>query len=240
MKSSRKWNRWFPIAEHNINVGSVELALILVMRALVRPCFLARHLHNELQQPLNSHSRTQIIQEKGKRIMKRTSLACLFVFLFGTPCLFAQTSPQASKPSPELEKQSFFVGTWKLEGTMKPSPFSRGGEKFESMENLEWMPGGFFLLAHSYSGGKLAELTVIGYDSNDKVFTHTSFSSSGRTQLWKGVAENDSWIWTKNETVDGKPVTERLTIKKTSSDSYSFVQDMKPAKEGKWFTVAEG
>jgi hypothetical protein len=171
--------------------------------------------------------------------MKHASPACLFVLLFSVGWLFAQASPQSPKPSPELEKQSFFVDTWKLEGTTKPSPFSRGGEKFESTEHLEWMPGGFFLLANSYSAGKLAEVTVIGYDANDKAFTHTSFTSSGRTELWRGVAENDSWIWTRDETVDGKPVTERLTIRKTSSNSYSFVQEMKPAKEGNWFTVAK-
>jgi hypothetical protein len=172
--------------------------------------------------------------------MKHTSPACLFVLLFSAASLFAQASPQTPKPSPELENQSFFVGTWKLEGTMKPSPFSRGGEKFESTEHLEWMPGGFFLLANSYSAGKLAEMTVIGYDANGKVFTHTSFTSSGKTELWRGVAENDNWTWTKDETVKGKPVTERLRIRKTSPNSYSFVQEMKPAKEGNWFTVAEG
>lgn len=172
--------------------------------------------------------------------MKHTSSACLFVLLFGAAWLFGQASPQTPKPSPELESQSFFVGTWKLEGTTKPSPFSCGEEKFESMENLEWMPGAFFLLAHSYSAGKLAEVTVIGYDLKDKVFTHTSFTSSGRTELWKGVAENDSWTWTRDETVNGKPRTERLRITKTSPNSYSFVQEMKPAKGGNWFTVAEG
>ena len=172
--------------------------------------------------------------------MKHTSSACLFVLLFSAAWLFGQASPQTPKPSPELERQSFFVGTWKLEGTTKPSPFSRGEEKFESMENLEWMPGGFFLLAHSYSAGKLAEVTVIGYDPKDKVCTHTSFTSSGTTELWKGVAENDSWTWTRDETVDGKPMTERLRITKTSPNSYLFVQEMKPAKEDNWFTVAEG
>jgi hypothetical protein len=61
-----------------------------------------------------------------------------------------------------------------------------GGRKFVSSEQLEWMPGGFFLLAYSYAGGKLAELTVIGYDANAKVFTHTSYTSSGKTELWRG------------------------------------------------------
>jgi hypothetical protein len=101
------------------------------------------------------------------------------------------------------------------------------------------MPGGFFLVAQSYSAGKWAELTVIGYDPNQKVFTHTSFKGSGKTEVWKGTADDNTWIWTKNETVDGKPVTERLTIDKTSATSYSFKVDMEP-EGGSWSTVVEG
>jgi hypothetical protein len=172
--------------------------------------------------------------------MKHTLPAGLFVVLLSAASLFPQASPQTREPSPELKKQSFFLGTWKLEGTTKPSPFSRGGVKFESTEELEWMPGGFFLLAHSYSAGKLAGVTVIGYDSNDKVFTHTSFTNSGETEFWRGVAENDSWTWTRDETIGGKPTTDRLIIRKTSSNSYSFVQEMKLAEGRDWFTVAEG
>jgi hypothetical protein len=154
--------------------------------------------------------------------------------------LSAQTSSQNPKPSPELKKQDFFVGTWKLEGMTKSSPFGPGGQKFESTEHLEWMPGGFFLLAHSYSGEKLAEVTVIGYDSDQKVFTHTSFKSGGETESWKGTAEGDSWVWTKEEKIAGKPFDDRLAIKKKSPDSYSFVVEMKPAGGDSWSTVAEG
>ena len=154
--------------------------------------------------------------------------------------LGAQTSPQTPEASPELKKQDFFVGTWRLEGITKASPFGPGGQKFQSTENLEWMPGGFFLLARSYSGEKLAEVTVIGYDSDQKVFTHTSFKSSGETELWKGTAEGDSWIWTKEEKIGGKPFEDRLAIKKKSPNSYSFVVEMKPADGDTWSTVAEG
>ena len=161
-------------------------------------------------------------------------------FLVVQAQLGGQTSPETQKPSPELKKQDFFVGTWKLEGTTKSSPFGPGGQKFESTEHLEWMPGGFFLLARSYSGGKLAEVTVIGYDSYQKVFTHSSFKSGGETELWKGTAEGDTWVWTKEEKIAGKPFDDRLAIKKKSPDSYSFVVEMKPTDGDNWSTVAEG
>lgn len=171
--------------------------------------------------------------------MKQASAALLFALLFCTDLAFAQASPQTPTPSPELKKQDFFVGTWKLEGTTKSSPYGPGGQKFESSEHLEWMPGGFFLLAHSYSDKKLEGVTVIGYDPNEKVFTHTTFNSTGRTELWKGTAEDDTWTWTRGG-IGGKPVKVRLSIKKTSSNSYSFVQDVQPAGGGDWSIVAEG
>ena len=170
--------------------------------------------------------------------MKQASVF-LAMALFGLG-LAVPALPQKPQPSPELKKQDFFVGSWRLEGTTKQSTFGPGGQKFESTEQLEWMPGGFFLLAHSYSGGKLDNITVIGYDSREKVFTHTSFTSSGETELWKGTADNDNWTWTRDATASGKPVVERLAIKKTSPDSYSFVVEMKPGDSATWSIVAEG
>lgn len=172
--------------------------------------------------------------------MKQISRACLPLALLGAIFVVAQTPPQSPRPSPELKKQDFFVGNWTLEGKTKASLFGPGGQKFKSTESLEWMPGGFFLLAHSYSDGKLLELTIIGYDSNEKVFTHTSYNSAaGAVERWRGSADDDSWTWTKDGAIDGKPVKVRLTIKKTSSRSYSFVEDVKP-EGGDWSTVAEG
>src|SRR5262252_5696386 len=109
--------------------------------------------------------------------MKHSTTAFLFLMLFGAISVVAQ-SPRAAGPSPELKKQDFFVGTWELEGVTKSSPFGPGGQKFKGTESLEWMPGGFFLLVHEYSGAKLTGVTIIGYDSQEKVFTHTKFNST--------------------------------------------------------------
>src|SRR5215472_10481075 len=171
--------------------------------------------------------------------MKQISIACLFIAVLSR-ALLAQTPAHAPTPSPELKKQDFFVGTWRLEGATKSSPLGPGGQKFDSTEQLEWMPGGFFLLAHSYSHEKLVGVTIIGYSNADRIFTHTSFNSSGETELWKGTAEDDSWTWTRDRTTAGKPAKERLTIKKTSPSSYSFADEVQLAEGGNWFTVAEG
>jgi hypothetical protein len=169
--------------------------------------------------------------------MKRTLVA--FIFIHACAVWAAEPTSSQPKPNPELKKQDFFVGNWTLKGETKSSPFGPGGQKFQSTERLEWMPGESFLVARSYSGGKWAELTVIGYDPNEKVFTHTSFNASGKTEAWKGTADDNTWVWTKKETVGGKPVTERMTINKTSPASYSFKVEMEP-EGGGWSTVVEG
>lgn len=170
--------------------------------------------------------------------MRQSSAACVFVFFLGLPFVFAQTPSHT--PSQELKKQDFFVGSWRLDGVTTESPFGHGGAKFSSSEDLEWMPGGFFLVAHSYSGGKLAGLTIIGYDTDRKVFTHASFNTNGETELWMGTAQSDSWAWTRQRQLNGKAVEERLSIKKTSPTSYSFSVEIKPAEGESWSTVAEG
>ena len=169
--------------------------------------------------------------------MKRTLVA--FIFIHACAVWGGEPASLQPKPNPELKKQDFFVGNWMLTGKTKSSPFGPGEQEFQSTERLEWMPGESFLVAHSYSGDKWVELTVIGYDPKEKVFTHTSFNASGKTEVWKGTADENTWIWTKKERVDGKPVTERLTINKTSPTSYSFKVEMEP-EGGSWSTVAEG
>jgi hypothetical protein len=172
--------------------------------------------------------------------MKPLPAVCFLAGLFVAVTLRAQTSPQAPAPSPELKKQDYFVGDWTLEGTTRASAYGPGGQKFKSTEHLEWMSGGFFLLAHAYHDKKLVAVTVIGYDSSNKTFTHTAFNSRGETELWTGTADDDKWTWTRDAQIGGKPVRDRLTITRTSANSYAFVVEVQPAQGGDWSIVAEG
>jgi len=173
--------------------------------------------------------------------MKQISARCLLLLLFGAMSVIAHTTPQTPTPSLELKKQDFFVGKWTLEGKTIASSLGPGGQAFKSTESLEWMPGGFFLVAHSYSEGKLAELTIIGYDSEEKVFTDTSYdSASGNVERWRGTTGDDTCTWTRDTTMKGKPGQVRLTIRKTSPRSYSFVEDVKSSEARDWSAVAEG
>jgi len=186
-----------------------------------------------------------IIEGRRKNPMKASLVTALLSIavlatLGNAVCAHAQSAPQARKPNPELHAQNdYFVGTWKLTGETKPSPFTPGGQKFESTEQLEWMPGGFFLVARSYEGNQWRGMTIIAYDENAKVFTHTTYSASGEIEVLKGTAQGDTETWSADRQVKGKPVKERMTIKKVSPVLYTFKFEMAP-EGGDWSLVYEG
>jgi Protein of unknown function (DUF1579) len=152
----------------------------------------------------------------------------------------AQTSQPTHKPSSELQKEGdYYVGNWKLTGETKTSPFGPGGQKFESSERLEWIPGGFFLLARSYEGEKWTQLTIIGYDEKKKILTHATYNARGEIEVMEGTAQGDIEIWSGEGKVSGKPVKQRLTIKRVSPTSYTFKFEMAP-RGGNWSLVYEG
>jgi hypothetical protein len=152
----------------------------------------------------------------------------------------AQTSQAIHQPRPELQRESdYYLGSWKLTGETKPSPFGPGGQKFESSERLERMPGCFFLLARSYEGDKWTGLTIIGYDEKKKVLTHTSYNARGETEVMEGAQQGDTEIWSGDGNVNGKSAKQRLTIKRVSPSLYTFEFEMAP-QGGNWSLVYEG
>ena len=62
------------------------------------------------------------------------------------------------KPSPELKKLDYFVGTWIAEGYIRPGPMGSGG-KFTATNRVQWMDGGFFLVTHSKFRGAMGKGT---------------------------------------------------------------------------------
>jgi len=170
--------------------------------------------------------------------MKRAGMILAAALMLAAP-MMAQTP--ASKPGPELKKLDVFVGTWTLDGTMKPGVMGPGGTMTES-EKCEWMEGGFYLVCHAdykSSMGNRTELSVMGYSSEDKAYTYHEFSSDGEYVDSKGTIDGDTWTWTNDEKMGGMTMKGRFTIHMTSTSSYTFVFDM--SQDGtKWSTVMEG
>jgi hypothetical protein len=151
----------------------------------------------------------------------------------------AQTQPP--KPAPELKKLDVFVGSWTLDGNMKPGMMGPGGSMAET-EKCEWMDGGYYLVCHSdykSSMGNGVGLSVMGYSTDDKAYTYREFNSFGEFDDSRGTIEGDTWTWTNEEKMGNMTMKGRFTIKMTSATSYNFMFDM--SQDGtKWSNVMDG
>jgi hypothetical protein len=153
----------------------------------------------------------------------------------------AQAQTEMPKPAPELKKLNYFVGTWTVEGEIKPGPMGRGG-KFTGTNHVQWMDGAFFLVTHSeFNGpmGKGTETAYMGYDSNDKMYTYDSFNSLGEADHAKGNVDGDTWTWRSETTMGPQTMKGRLTIKVLSPTVYKFRFETS-ADSTTWNTVLEG
>jgi hypothetical protein len=145
-------------------------------------------------------------------------------------------------PAPELKKLDFLAGDWTAEGTSNPGPGMPGG-KFSMTTHAEWMEGNFFLTEHSDANmpgmGKFKELAVLGYDTDKKVYTYTSFNSLGMAESSTGTVDGDTWTWLSDEHFGGMTMKGRFTMKVTSPTSYTMKYQL--SQDGtKWMTAMEG
>jgi len=156
--------------------------------------------------------------------VKRTiGLVAMCVLSLGVS-MQAQAPQAPPKPGPEVRKLAYFVGNWKEAGEVKPGPMGPGG-KFTSISKWDWMSGGFFLEAHidmTSATGKSKSLGVMGYDPNTKMYTYNEFDSMGGAISAKGTVDGDTWNWTSDMMMDGKPMKTRVTIKEVSKTEYTF------------------
>jgi len=170
--------------------------------------------------------------------MKRAAMILAATLVLATMAT-AQTEPP--KPGPELKKLDVFVGSWTLDGNMKPGAMGPGGSMTEN-EKCEWMQGDFYLVCHSdykSSMGNGVGLSVMGYSADDKAYTYREFNSFGEFDDSRGTVDGDTWTWTNDEKMGGMTMKGRFTMKMTSATSYSFTFDM--SQDGtKWSTVMDG
>ena len=137
--------------------------------------------------------------------MKRI-ISIAFTLILLAAGAFAQMAPPT--PAPELKKLDYFVGNWATEATVAPGPWGGGG-KFTDTDHVEWRKGSFYLLSHSdFSlppevGGEGSSLSVLGYDTDKKVYTEERFDSTGRHVVMTGTLNGDTLTWTgENNTTE--------------------------------------
>jgi hypothetical protein len=154
----------------------------------------------------------------------------------------AMAQESTPKPAPEHKKLDVLVGSWVLEGDVKPSSMGPGGKVTEN-EKCEWMEGGFFLICHvdfkSATSGNGSGLSVIGYSTSDKAYTYREFNSWGEFEDSRGTLDGDTWTWTSDERMGDAVMKGRFTMKFTSPAAYTFTYEMSP-DGAKWTAVVDG
>lgn len=169
----------------------------------------------------------------------RKTITCLFACLLLGALAAAQMGPLT--PAPELKKLDYFVGTWTLDGEMKPGPFGPGGKMTET-EKVEWMQGNFFLVLHDDFKSDMGNgigVAYMGYNPDDKVYTYDAFNSMGEAGHSKGTLSGDTWTWTSEDKMGGKIVKGRFTIKEISATAYTFKYET-AGPDGAYASMMEG
>jgi hypothetical protein len=145
------------------------------------------------------------------------------------------------KPAPDVQKIAYFVGNWSSEGDLKAGPMGPAG-RVTIQEEGKWMEGGFFVVFHSTFKGNMGDgtgIAVMGYDTQDNVYTYDEFNSVGEANHFKGTLEGDTWTWISEMKMGPQTVKGRFTQKIQSPTAYAFKFEM--SQDGtNWNTVMDG
>jgi uncharacterized protein DUF1579 len=124
-----------------------------------------------------------------------------------------------------------FVGKWTAVGDTKPGTMGPGG-KTTGTESCEWVSAGFAVLCHVTATvpgmGKLTDVVIMSYDAESKELVFFQVNNWGVIWTCRGTVNGDTWTWTGEDTMDGKTVHLRFTLKWTSQDSYDFKNEAGP------------
>jgi hypothetical protein len=171
----------------------------------------------------------------------KTAFHSLLAAIVLAGAAFAQAP---SKPSPEVKKLDYFVGTWTTDATIAPGPWGSGG-KLTSTTTYEWMPGEFFLSGHRDSklptelGGDTASTVILGYDPAQHGYTSDEFNSQGQHIASKATLAGDTWVWTGSRNFGDMEIQQKMTLKIVSPTKYNL--KFETSIDGvNWMTFMEG
>lgn len=162
-------------------------------------------------------------------IRKAASFAvCMALVCMFAGAALAQAPAGPPKPGPEHEKLAYFAGKWASEGDSKPSPYGPAG-KFTFTQTCKWYEGKFALVCDS--DGKMMDLSVKGHsvmswDPSEKTYTYFETNTMGEVVFARGTVSGDTWTWTNESKVNGKPVRGRYIFKQASADSGTYTFEM--------------
>lgn len=175
--------------------------------------------------------------------MNRRLSAIALVFL--APCLAnGQEQPvKTAKPTQELVRLGYYVGTWKGNGETKGGPFGAAG-KLSSKMTCDWFAGGYQVVCRGDETGptgKRAFLDILSYDDKTKTYSEYSVSSLGDTEYDQGgtITGNEVRYVITQPAPGGKSLKIRYTEMRLSPSRMSYRTEASLGG-APWSEIAEG
>ncbi|HET7163331.1 MAG TPA: DUF1579 family protein [Rhodanobacteraceae bacterium] len=166
----------------------------------------------------------------------------LLLLIFACAASGHAATAQQPKPSPQVQKLGYYLGSWRGEGETKSGPFGPAG-KLSSTMSCEWFAGGFQLICRGQERGptgKRTFLNILAYDETAKAYTEYGISSFGESEYdTRGAIVGNKKTYVMNSEVGGKPVKIRYTEVQVSSTFYTY-QAEASVDSGPWRVIAEG
>ncbi|MEP6507058.1 MAG: hypothetical protein ABJC63_02450 [Gemmatimonadales bacterium] len=103
---------------------------------------------------------------------------------------------EASKPNPELDPFSVFIGTWTTTGTHPMVP----GKTFHGRTSFEWIEGGAFVMMRSEIDEPEipSGIAIFGTDDKTKHCSMVYFDERGVSRLYEMSIKGKVWEWWRN------------------------------------------
>jgi len=142
---------------------------------------------------------------------------------------------------PELERLGLLVGSWKLDGESKGSPFMPTG-KISATLDCQWFIGGSQLVCLYkivYPNGPVQELSVYGYDPETKAYWNYDMDSTGLNGFGNVVIQEDVWTHVWDFKVGGQAVKMRLVFSDVTPTACTW-KNYYSMGGGPWTPIAEG
>ena len=151
-------------------------------------------------------------------------------------------APPAPKPTAEHQRLAYFVGKWTSVGEMKPGPMGPGG-KFTSTDSCEWFEGHFAVVCRGEGKtpmGPMMNIGLISYSAEEKVYTYYAVDNSGMTmtKAARGTVKGDTWTYTDESMMGGKPMKMQVVLREVSPTEYTFRMELQ-GPDGKFVPIME-
>ncbi len=137
-----------------------------------------------------------------------------------TALSLAQAPPEPPKPGPEQKKLEYFLGTWRVEGEVKPNDYMPAGKSVITA-TYALGPGGFSVESRGEGENYPTTHGITAYDSQAKLYTTFYASSAGLVGGGTATVDGNTWTWMLEDKWLGQAFRGRTTVTVKSASQYT-------------------